>query len=645
MEWYTVARLSDHMETTPEGFLLVRDVPVARCGVQLYRQGEIPGIDANDDGWIEVDREPSEVFRPASIASFSGKPIVEDHPYQLVNPSNYADLALGHIGNPRRGENTDHDLLLADLLFTTDKGIALVRGGGKRALSVGYNAYYERAGKGLGRQKDIICNHIAVVDEGRCGERCTILDGRAVYNDAVAEDRPDEDADIDYACDADIDFRDDFVESQHPRGASGTSKGGQFVSQGGGGAGTASHAASVPGPSAKVVQTHGPSKQLGAKVKQALTTGHGLEALKQEIQQYGAKYQNAGYKSYAKALLAHIAKAEASGGGTAAPAASGAPLAPQPPEAPAAPTAPPAAPTAPPAAPAGPVPYPGSPGQQKIYEIATGSGSAWGKLKAIAEVQASPSSGPNTKAFGQEWITALGGASTPAVAAPTAPSAPAKSKGQYGGVLSTAPAHTARYKRAVDMMEAAKKPEGTGKSTGDKAAARKICPTLAPAHWNKAPEAAKAAIGKYWDGYYDNINGALRDPKKEKGDALIQEAISEIDEQFFAEGAELTADVRLTRGEDVPPEQIDEWIKGLEAGLPVSYHKEGFISTSMHSRPAFSQKNTWYIIAAKKGTPALGIDTISTHHENEVLLRHGQTFEIYQIEKGSGKTYVYMVTK
>ena len=45
----------------------------------------------------------------------------------------------------------------------------------------GYNAFYEQTAPGLGRQKDIHCNHVALVDEGRCGKRCAIMDGKIVY--------------------------------------------------------------------------------------------------------------------------------------------------------------------------------------------------------------------------------------------------------------------------------------------------------------------------------------------------------------------------------------------------------------------------------------------------------------------------------
>lgn len=191
MRWYTVSRLGDHTSLTPEGFLLVEDVPIARTGQQIYWENEIAELDADDKHQIVVDRDPSEVFREDSIASFQGKPIVNDHPFIAVNPDNHRDLAIGHMQNVHRGTGSNDDVLIADLLFTTRDGIKLVEGG-KRALSVGYDAYYERIARGRGRQRNIIANHVALVDEGRCGHRCTILDGSPVYSDA-------------------------FVESEHPR--------------------------------------------------------------------------------------------------------------------------------------------------------------------------------------------------------------------------------------------------------------------------------------------------------------------------------------------------------------------------------------------------------------------------------------------
>jgi hypothetical protein len=68
----------------------------------------------------------------------------------------------------RRGTGADADVLLADMLITDAEGIQLIRSG-KRAVSFGYDAHYRQIADGMGAQHNIRCNHVALVDEGRCG--------------------------------------------------------------------------------------------------------------------------------------------------------------------------------------------------------------------------------------------------------------------------------------------------------------------------------------------------------------------------------------------------------------------------------------------------------------------------------------------
>jgi hypothetical protein len=169
---------------TPEGFLLCKDVPIARTGEQLYHATELPLLGIAD-GMIRVARDEAEVFDPASMASFAGKPIVDDHPDDWIVPDNIASHQIGTVANVRRSGG----LLLADLLFTARRGIDLVRGG-KRAVSVGYDARYEQTGPGTARQRRIRCNHVALVDEGRCGPTCSIGDSarrRTMRNETSRE--------------------------------------------------------------------------------------------------------------------------------------------------------------------------------------------------------------------------------------------------------------------------------------------------------------------------------------------------------------------------------------------------------------------------------------------------------------------------
>lgn len=175
MQFYEVEKLSANRSVLPNGSILIRNTPIARTGTQLYGGNETPikGSSANDTVYIE--REEDEVFRPETVASANGVSLVNDHPDEDVDPDNWHEHTLGIIFNPRRGEGTQDDLLVADVLVTTREGIKLINSG-KVELSCGYDAKYEKLGPNRGRQHDIVINHAALVDSGRCGSRCSIGD-------------------------------------------------------------------------------------------------------------------------------------------------------------------------------------------------------------------------------------------------------------------------------------------------------------------------------------------------------------------------------------------------------------------------------------------------------------------------------------
>lgn len=170
---YTTEKLGKTREKTPEGFLLCRDVAIARTGDMLYGTGEVP-ID-DDAGLIVVKRDADELFKPDTIASFEGKAATNDHPDDWVSPQNWKAVAVGVTQNVRRGTGIEDHLLFADLLITDEQAIKDVEAG-KREVSCGYDADYEQTAKGKGIQRNIIGNHVALVDKGRCGSRCSIGD-------------------------------------------------------------------------------------------------------------------------------------------------------------------------------------------------------------------------------------------------------------------------------------------------------------------------------------------------------------------------------------------------------------------------------------------------------------------------------------
>ncbi|MFT0177117.1 DUF2213 domain-containing protein [Acinetobacter baumannii] len=172
--FYTTGQLGRTRETTPEGYLLCRDVPLARIGKLLYADGEVP-VTADNSGLIIIERGEDILFDPRTIASFEGKPVTNDHPKGWVTPENWKKLSNGTAHDVRRGEDEDSDCLVADLLIT-DKDMIDAVMKGKVEISLGYDADYTEISVGKGIQTNIFGNHIALVKKGRCGSRCKIGD-------------------------------------------------------------------------------------------------------------------------------------------------------------------------------------------------------------------------------------------------------------------------------------------------------------------------------------------------------------------------------------------------------------------------------------------------------------------------------------
>jgi hypothetical protein len=178
---YYGSKLSDNLTATDEGYLIAMNVPVARTGVQKYLPAEIPLDDAEQyagpDGMVDVCREPEEVFAPAAIASFQGKPATDGHPGGdgLVDTSNEAYLQRGHMENVRRGIGEYADNLVADIFLTDPMLIDAVKSGQKREVSCGYCCDWVPE-NGRIYQRNIRGNHIAVVPKGRAGSDVCIKD-------------------------------------------------------------------------------------------------------------------------------------------------------------------------------------------------------------------------------------------------------------------------------------------------------------------------------------------------------------------------------------------------------------------------------------------------------------------------------------
>ena len=186
MLFFTTESIGEKRHLTPSGTLICLEVPIARTGLQIYRDGETP-IKPGPEGYVKVEREPEQVFDQETMASFEGVPFVNEHPSENVTPDNWRLLSGGHVQNVRRGEGAQDHLMLADVIVQDGAMIRLINAG-KREVSCGYDAEYEELEPGHARQVKIRGNHLALVDSARCGPQCSIQDateGRAVVIDSV----------------------------------------------------------------------------------------------------------------------------------------------------------------------------------------------------------------------------------------------------------------------------------------------------------------------------------------------------------------------------------------------------------------------------------------------------------------------------
>jgi hypothetical protein len=187
MNYYGVP-LSGNIARNDHGFVICKDAVIGRTGYQDYRVSQLSKTQLRDLGLLDrfndpdevvsVFRSPEEVFSDATIASFEGMTVTDNHPKDFVDSENNADLQRGHVQNIRRGDTplSNGDLpMLGDIIITDpDLGEDVLQRR-KRELSCGYTYKLAWDGNRLS-QENIIGNHVAVVDRGRAGAEARIND-------------------------------------------------------------------------------------------------------------------------------------------------------------------------------------------------------------------------------------------------------------------------------------------------------------------------------------------------------------------------------------------------------------------------------------------------------------------------------------
>lgn len=136
---------------------------IARTGIQIYPQA---------DGSVRREyRPPEEVFAPASLETWGGLTITDDHPSEgAITTDNWARLSVGHLADSVR---KDGSFLAAEVVIKDQAVIAKVADGALTELSCGYYADLDMTpgvtpeGEAYDAiQRNIIGNHVAIGPQG-----------------------------------------------------------------------------------------------------------------------------------------------------------------------------------------------------------------------------------------------------------------------------------------------------------------------------------------------------------------------------------------------------------------------------------------------------------------------------------------------
>ena len=163
---------------TPEGYLKAT-AAITTVGVQQYPASE---FGADTDEPVGVFRPSETVFHPETIESIKLMPITMQHPTEDVNAGNHGRLAIGTVGESV--EPIDEMRLGASIIINEDAVVKAILAREIEELSLGYDSYiiseegnYNGEPYSYRFEGPMIVNHLALVDEGRCGDSVKILDG------------------------------------------------------------------------------------------------------------------------------------------------------------------------------------------------------------------------------------------------------------------------------------------------------------------------------------------------------------------------------------------------------------------------------------------------------------------------------------
>lgn len=178
----------DKKEIDINGYWTIKDNPITKVGVFPYLGRQI-SPELEPDKIYQVLRPEEELTAPETLKSLEHIPIVNEH--TMIGNGFTPPEQKGIEGVTGSNVQTPLPLVTNDLIIYSEKFKNEVESG-KRELSAGYRCRYElKEGEFEGQhydaiQRDIIYNHIALVDEGRMGSECRVMDSSITF-DSITE--------------------------------------------------------------------------------------------------------------------------------------------------------------------------------------------------------------------------------------------------------------------------------------------------------------------------------------------------------------------------------------------------------------------------------------------------------------------------
>lgn len=165
---------------TKEGYLIAT-ARVCRTGTQLYRADEIGDVALNagfkPGDVVRVYRHEDQVFDKESLASLTRVPVTIDHPKESVTVDNWADLAVGEVGD--QYTTTPDGWVIVNPMVKDARAVTAAQTT-HRQLSMGYTAEIVKARDGIDadfEMRNIRHNHLALCRAARAGSDARIGDG------------------------------------------------------------------------------------------------------------------------------------------------------------------------------------------------------------------------------------------------------------------------------------------------------------------------------------------------------------------------------------------------------------------------------------------------------------------------------------